>query len=417
MGIAINIGQTGLLASSKQLDVIGNNLANSSTVGFKASSTLFANMMNQGLSSMGALSVGQGVGVASLPTDYSQGSFETTGNNTDMAIDGEGFFLVEDPAGASYYTRAGAFHIDNNSNLVDIRGYKVEGYSMTNDTLSNVPTDIVLQKSMDASTTTEVSFGANLDASATAAVAATATTPAIPGDTFEVSETVYDSLGASHTLSLTFEKTDASTWDVTGTFDGDTGVTISTTTVGFDETGALTSPAGDATITIAPTDATILGDATIGNGGVLNWLLTTDTSRSLTGYASDSTVRSLYADGFAAGELSSLSVDNKGIISGVYTNGQSLELYQVALATFQDQTSLIKNGNYYLQSTGSGAPIIKPAGSGGVGNIQSSSLEASNTDVSKEFIRMIAAQRAYQANAKVITTADDMLTELMNIKR
>lgn len=405
MGSAISIGQTGLVASSKQLEVIGNNLANSNTVGFKASSTLFTSMMNQGLSSTGALSVGQGVAVSGLPTHFSQGPVEYTSNVLDMAIDGEGFFIVHNSSGAPLYTRAGAFHIDSDNNLVDIKGYKVQGYSLLGGTGGTVPTNILLEKARDATTTTKVSFGANLNENTAV------------GGQFEVSLNVYDSKGGSHTLSLMFEKAADGTWDVTGTFDGDTGVTISTPTVEFDANGALVVPAADATITINPTDPNILKGATIGTAGVLDWNLTTDTSRRLTGYSSESAVRSLYADGYAAGELRSLSIDGKGIISGIYTNGQTIELAQIALANFQDQTGLTKSGNYFLESTASGKPTVNKAGTGGLGDIQGNALEISNTDVSKEFISMITAQRAYQANAKVITTADNMLAELMNIKR
>jgi flagellar hook protein FlgE len=405
MGSAISIGQTGLVASSKQLEVIGNNLANSNTVGFKASSTLFTSMMNQGLSSTGALSVGQGVAVSSLPTQFSQGPVEYTSNVLDMAIDGEGFFIVNNITGAPLYTRAGAFHIDSDNNLVDVRGYKVQGYSLLDDATGTVPTNILLEKARDATTTSKVSFGANLNESTDV------------GGQFEVSLNVYDSKGGSHTLSMIFEKSADGVWDVTGTFDGDDGVTISTGTVEFDDTGKLLVPADDVTITIAPTDPDILKGATIGDAGVLDWNLTTDASRKLTGYSSDSSVRSLYADGYAAGELRSLSIDSKGIISGVYTNGQTLELAQIALANFQDQSALTKSGNYFLESTASGKPTVNKAGTGGLGDIQGNALEISNTDVSKEFISMITAQRAYQANAKVITTADNMLAELMNIKR
>jgi flagellar hook protein FlgE len=504
MATAISIGQTGLVASAKQLDVIGNNLANSSTVGFKASSTLFASMMNQGLSSAGALSVGQGVAVSSLPTQFSQGPLENTGNVTDMAIDGEGFFIVHEPTGAPLYTRAGAFHIDSNNNLVDVKGYKVQGYSLTDSALSNVTSDILLQKAKDATASTKVGFGANLNESTAA------------GGKFEVSQNVYDSKGGAHTLTLIFEKAATSgVWEVSGSFDGKNGVTLSDTTIEFDTSGKIKSPSGDAAITInnslvdlkvgniLATETVVLGGvtltatagaagadefqidadptktaanlaaaikanavlagaavhaassgasvsiwkkgedmatgditgtakdaatitlgitdilkgATIGNEGSLQWALNTDVSRKLTGYASESAVRSLYADGYAAGELRSLSVDSKGVINGVYTNGQTLQLYQIALANFQDQSALAKSGNYFLESTASGKPTSNKAGMGGLGDIQGSSLEISNTDVSKEFISMITAQRAYQANAKVITTADNMLAELMNIKR
>lgn len=406
MGSAISIGQTGLAASSKQMEVIGNNLANSNTVGFKASSTLFANMMNQGLSSAGSLAAGQGVEVTDMPTQFVQGSFENTGSVTDMAIDGEGFFIVKDSSGVPLYTRAGAFHIDNQGNLVDGKGYRVQGYSIEDDILSTVPADLFLQKSKDATATTEVSFAANLSDST-----------AVDGE-FNVSQSVYDSKGAVHTLTFTFTKTaNDGEWDYTATFDDiDTGLagTITFEADGTLDTSAMTDvavPTDDAAI------VTLLKGATIGNAaGEITWTIT-DPTEKLTGYASTSVVRSLNSDGFASGDLRSLSIDSNGIINGVYTNGEVVELSRICLASFQDQSALKKNGNYFGETTGSGKATPNPAGTGGLGEIQSNSLEVSNTDVAKEFINMITAQRAYQANAKIITTADNMLTELMNIKR
>jgi flagellar hook protein FlgE len=407
MGSAISIGQTGLAASSKQMEVIGNNLANSNTVGFKASSTLFANMMNQGLSSAGALAAGQGVEVTDMPTQFTQGSFENTGSVTDMAIDGEGFFMVKDPSGVPLYTRAGAFHIDKKGNLVDGKGYKVQGYLIENDTLSTVPVDIFLQKAKDATATTKVSFGANLNEN-TAALG-----------TFNVSQNVYDSKGGVHTLSLTFEKTaTAGEWDYTATFDGiDTGLAA---TLEFEPDGTYI-PTADVAIDIDAADPLIaakLKGATIGNAaGEITWTVFSESTEKLTGYASTSVIRSLNSDGFASGDLRSLNIDNNGIINGVYTNGEVVELAQISLANFLDPSALKKNGNYFGETTGSGKATPNPAGTGGLGEIQSNSLEVSNTDVAKEFINMITAQRAYQASAKMITTADNMLTELMNIKR
>jgi flagellar hook protein FlgE len=403
MGSAISIGQTGLVASSKQMDVIAGNLANSTTVGYKASSILFSSVMNSASNSSGA--TGQGVEVSDVVTEFGQGSFEYTSSVTDMAINGGGFFTVTDPSSVKLYTRAGAFHIDNNDYLVDVNGYKVQGYTGT---ASSVPGDIQLQRSKGATTTTELSFGANLDERT------------LVNDTYNVSQTVYDSKGGLHTLSVSFKKGAAiGTWGVSATFDGsNTGVTVLPATVVFKADGTLVPPApATTTITIAPTDPAILKGATIGTAGVLNWNLTTDANRKLTGYASASSVRSLYADGFGAGDLRSLSIDSNGSISGVYTNGQTLPLAQIGLANFQEPTALTKNGNYFLETTSSGKPINNTAGAGGMGTIQSNSLEVSNTDVSKEFISMITAQRAYQANAKIITTADQMLTVLMNIKQ
>jgi flagellar hook protein FlgE len=409
MGSAISIGQTGLAASSRQMEVIANNLANSNTVGFKASSTLFASIMNQGLSNVGSLATGQGVKIANVATQYTQGSFETTGNATDMAIDGDGFFIVNDPSIGTLYTRVGSFHIDKNNNLVDSNGYKVQGYMAESGVMSSIPSDIQLQMSKNATTTTEISFGANL--SETTAV----------DDTYNVSMNVYDSKGAAHALSITFTKTDVGEWGYAATFDS---VEIDgfEGSIAFDGNGVLVPPADDVVIAIDPdiVDAdgvSILKGATIGVDNEINWALLTDTTRKLTGYSSGSIVNSLSSDGFSSGNLKSLSVDTKGVISGTYSNGEVVEMSQISLANFADQSTLKKNGNYFGETTNSGKPTINAAGSAGLGEIQSNSLEGSNTDVSKEFINMITAQRAYQANAKIITTSDQMLTELMNIKR
>ena len=421
MGSAISIGQTGLSASAKQMEVIGNNLANSNTIGFKSSSTLFANMMNQGLSSAGSLAAGQGVEVTDMPTQFVQGSFENTGSATDMAIDGEGFFIVKDRSGVPLYTRAGAFHIDNRGNLVDGKGYKVQGYSIEDEILSTVPADLLLLKTKDATATTKVSFGANLNENT-------------PEDgEFNVSQNVYDSKGGVHTLSLTFTRTvDAGgeivpgVWEFAATFDGiETGTTLSANSLTFESDGTLdtdpTTGMDDVVITIDDSDADIaaaLKGATIGNtDSEITWTISSDTREKLTSYASTSVVRSLNSDGYASGDLRSLNIDNNGFISGVYTNGEVVQMARISLASFQDQTALKKNGNYFAETTGSGKATPNPAGAGGLGEIQSNSLEVSNTDVSKEFINMITAQRAYQASAKIITTADQMLTELMNIKR
>jgi flagellar hook protein FlgE len=406
MGSAISIGQTGLAASSRQMEVIANNLANSNTVGFKASSTLFASIMNQGMSNVGSLATGQGVKIANVATQFTQGSFETTGNATDMAIDGDGFFIVNDPNIGTLYTRVGSFHIDNNNRLVDNSGYRVQGYMAEDGDISSIPSDILLQMSKDATTTTKISFGANLSEN----------TP-VDG-TYNVSMSVYDSKGSAHALSITFTKTDVGAWDYAATFDSiDLGLTGS---IAFDENGVLVPPADDVVIAIDDSDAAIaaaIKGATIGVGNEINWALVTDTNRKLTGYSSTSIVNSLSSDGFSSGNLKSLSVDGKGVISGTYSNGEVVEMAQISLANFADQSTLKKNGNYFGETSNSGKPTINAAGSAGLGEIQSNSLEGSNTDVSKEFINMITAQRAYQANAKIITTSDQMLTELMNIKR
>jgi flagellar hook protein FlgE len=540
MGSAISIGTTGLAASSKQMDVIGNNLANSNTLGFKAGNTYFASMLNQSLSSSGSLAVGQGVTVAAIDTQFSQGSFDTTGNATDLAVDGDGFFVVTDADGAAYYTRAGAFHVNKEGILADVNNYKVQGISISGGTEAGVekPQDISFDNAMsNAKATTEISIGANLDDNTGY------------GETFNVSQNVFDSRGQIHNLSITFLKTEGNgVWGFDAKLDG---TNLSDTTeqqasgLTFDRNGALlgmfqgsiptagagspvaaigtgltvgtiagttinkpgqlykdaagisltkeapagvwtvTNPSGyanatawqetvgsnqilkvdldgkggsdisfdlgataanqwsagntvifnivktdvsltDVSLTFGPLSSNLSGEAstigmTSGAGAStqnkINWDLVGDAAKTITSYASSSVLKSLSDDGYTFGVLKSINVENDGIITGSFTNGQTSNLGQIILASFRDPSGLKKIGNYFGSTTSSGEAITNKAGSGGLGEIMNHSLEISNTDVAKEFINMITAQRAYQANSRVITTADQMLTELMNIKR
>ena len=227
MGSALWIAISGLNASSKELDVIGNNIANSNTMGFKAGKTYFANVLSQSLSggSSGMMQIGQGVTVADVATQFSQGSLESTSSGLDLAIDGSGFFIAQDSDGSQYYTRAGAMHIDGNGYLVDINNYRIQGYAPGSATLGDVNTSGA-QSAPDTSTT--FSVGLNLDAR-------TAT-----GDNFYSSQTVYDSLGAAHTLAVTYTKTEGDgTWAAAVTLDGNAVTSQSYSGVVFDGSGNL----------------------------------------------------------------------------------------------------------------------------------------------------------------------------------
>lgn len=507
MSSALWIGTTGLTASSKQMDVIGNNLANSNTLGFKAGNTYFASMLNQSLSggSSGTMQVGQGVAIAAVATQFGQGSFESTGNATDLAIDGEGFFILRDTEGAQYFTRAGAFHVDNEGYLVDMTGYRVQGYNLYIAGQEEVETGIRLQNVQSAPrASTTVGVGANLNDAAKA------------GERFNVTQTVFDSLGQAHSLAVNFMRTEETgAWGFGTTLDGTNAGTNSAHGVIFDANGNLesfytgafgsgptvagggaittstinrpgqiykdttgnivltrgatswnqTSNGGYANMVIEQTATTLSVDldgkggpditfdlgagfvdgstitftldntvtpaasdvsmafgalsngATIGTGNQLTWNVVGDDAPTITGYASSSVVKSLSDDGYSSGVLKSLSVDKDGIVNGFFTNGQSAALGQVLLATFPDLSGLQKSGNYFIETVRSGEALRNRPGSGGLGQTMSNSLEISNTDVAKEFINMISAQRAYQASAKVITTADTLLSVLMDIKR
>ena len=511
MGSALWAGISGLNASSKEMDVIANNIANVNTIGYKAGKTYFADVLSQSISggASGSMQVGRGVKVSDIGTSFGAGSFETTGSATDLAIDGDGFFMLNDNSGASYYTRAGAFHMNADGNLVNSMGYKLQGESG----------DIILsgvQSTPEATTT--FSVGANLDVG-------TAT-----GDTFTTTQTVYDTLGDKHNLGVTFRKTgDPEMWGFQCTLDGvnataqtyhglefdnSTGAlskvysavlgavtettagtgTVSATTInnlgqlykstaagqipmvltrgatngtwtvaaaadgGYDNisvSGATVGGtdyvyvdldgAGGADITftlanvwaqndainiasitqtaVAPannliTFAALPNGATIGVGNVVTWDLAGTTSLPITDYASTSVINSLSNDGYSSGDLKSLSISADGTIGGFFSNGQTSDIAQLVLATFADVTGLQRMGsNLFAETLLSGGPLPGKPGAGGLGTIASNSLEMSNTDIATEFINMITAQKSYSANARVITTEDQMLTELINIKR
>ncbi len=708
MGSALWAGISGLSASSKQLDVIANNLANVNTIGFKSGETFFGDVLSSSISggASGTMQVGRGVAVSEVQTQFGAGSFQSTGNATDTAIDGDGFFMVNDAEGGTYYTRAGAFHLNSDGLLVDINDYKVQGQMIINGVLSPLG-DINLQGLQSApAVTTTVSLGANLNAT-------TAT-----GGKYTTTQTVYDSLGAKHTLNTTFTKTayagaddSASCWSVqcfldsspvnsisangfifnsdgicTGLYTGTSstitaehntvssvgtvshassaalagttgGITVpggiivdqaaniyknsvgnlvcswdevagtwtlsndggfagatltdvggvininldgvggpdlhftpatagadgtvslslthaatataaldhpgavsltgtmtlkcddistnswsisnkggytnanivsanattvnvdldgdgitdahlalagtwanddtatftlnnvpdaSTATVTLDRPGMIyqtgeiritrdgaawrveggsvyakaivTSPGltepvtisldgtGTTDITLTPTSVWANGDtavftltntpsainditltyttpplnggATIGTEGNIKWKLVGDGALDITQYSSSSVTRSISADGYASGQLKSLSIDNDGKISGFFTNGQTSELAQLILASFPNPWGLSKLGkNLFGETITSGSSLRNIPGASGMGSLTPSTLEMSNTDIASEFVKMITAQKAYQANAKVVTTEDQMMSVLMSIKQ
>lgn len=413
-------GISGLNASGKQMCVIGNNIANVNTVGFKAGGTVFSDILSQSISGS-SMQIGRGVGVTAVPTLFGQGSFASTQSATDLAIDGEGFFMVNDSDGSTYYTRAGMFNMGEGGYLRDVNGYKVQGYLYSNGVNTNAIGDISLSGlQSDPSASTEFSIGTNLDSDAAT------------GEEFISAQTIYDSLGGVHTLKMVFVKTaNAREWECHAYLEQD-GIytesdTVPAATILFETDGSLdiTLPAHqDAVLNFNTFQAALPSGATIGDGANnITWALDGSTATSLTpevmtGYASPSVNRSLVSDGWSSGELQSLSIGDDGVIDGFFTNGQSAGIGQVALAKFTNTLGLKKMGSSLFAATvSSGDALINKPGTGGLGGISPNSLEMSNADIATEFINMITAQKAYQASAKVVTTTDQMLSELMNIKR
>jgi flagellar hook protein FlgE len=406
-------GVSGLKANTDAMSVIGDNIANVNTTGFKGSDSSFANVLNQSMGGGSGNQIGSGVTMTGVRPDWTQGTTETTGNATDLAIRGSGFFIVSDENGASYYTRAGEFDFDKDDNLVNPDGLFVQGYDSSG---AFGPITISEENTSQPQETSGFAVGLNLDAEAAL------------GDTYSNTLTIYDSLGNDIPLTIEFTKqatpaAGGSEWDWSALVPASvsTAVPVATGTIVFDVDGNLTSPAANPTIDVTGTGAPAVPLLNGADVLSITWTFL-DSSNvsdgSITGYASASSITSKSQNGYAAGILQGTSVDETGNLIGTYSNGQIETLYQIALADFSDYSGLTKmGGNLYAESLTSGQPLINTAGSGKLGTIAPTSLEMSNVDLATEFTKMITTQRAFQANSRVITTSDEILTELMSIKR
>ena len=403
-------GISGLSANSTAMTVIGDNIANVNTTAFKGNRSHFANILSTSLGGDSATgNVGRGVEFWGTNAQWTQGSMENTSNATDLAINGKGFFMVQDVGGANFYTRAGSFTFDKEGYLVNPDGLRLQGYKI--DAAGNIGSIssvyIPGERTSAPLATTEFNFDINL--SANAAV----------NDTYTTAQTVYDSLGNAVPVTLTFTKTGNSAWSVAGSVPATTGsgVTIggaASMPITFNSSGVMTAPAADVTVAVTMT-----------NGATSPLSLTWDfydasgvSHGDVTGFASDSGTTFQYQDGYPAGTLRGISVDEQGVVTATYSNGEMTPMFQVALADFPSYDGLTKMGsNLYAQSMSSGQVLPGTAGTGRLGNVAPGSLEMSNVDLAEEFVKMITTQRAFQANSKVITTSDEILQDLINIKR
>lgn len=400
-------GVSGLRSHQVMMDVIGNNIANVNTIGFKSANVTFADILSQtitgasapqaGAGGINALQVGLGVKLASITDLHTQGTLMATGRTTDLAIQGDGFFIVNDGT-RNLYTRAGNFTLDAGGNLVNsATGYIVQGWLA--DTSGNIDTNTtVTGVSIPAATTTmsplatsNTSWSGNLDAGASV------------GDSVVTTITVYDSQGGTHQLEVTFTNAGANTWTWASEVDGNAD---ETGTIDFNPDGSYLSntPDTDGLIDYTPAGASPIS-------------ITPDFS-GLTQYSSSNSAQASDQDGYASGTLRAISISSRGEINGVFSNGLSRLLGQVALANFNNASGLLKEGdNFYVPSANSGTALAGTAGSSSRGIVTAGALEMSNVDLAKEFTNMIITQRGFQANARTITAADDMLQELVNLKR
>jgi flagellar hook protein FlgE len=423
------------------MDVIGNNVANVNTVGFKSGRVTFQEIFSQTLKGASApdsttgrggtnpMQIGLGLGVGAVDTITTRGSLQRTDNPTDMSIEGEGFFICKGGSADTYkFTRAGNFSIDKLGNLVTGSGLNVYGWqALKNDGSGEFDTETPIEpinlysdeyrnkRIIAAKATSSATLTGNLDASFMDPT--TATAAGKTADSFTVPMTVYDSLGNDYKVNIQFSKTSpgtttGSTW---------TWTVLDTTDNGFDvdsgggSTSLLFNTDGTIVATSLPTDPLILvPDAASGAEPIT---ITLDFSK-ITSYASDCSVKPKSVNGYTSGSLTTFSVGSDGILTGIYDNGQQQSLGLMALSNFENPAGLQKVGdNMYIPTTNSGDYKAVKAGSNGVGTLNPGTLEMSNVDLSAEFTNMIVTQRGFQANSRIITTSDEMLQELVNLKR
>jgi flagellar hook protein FlgE len=407
-------GMSGVSANSQAINVIGNNLANINTTGFKSARTNFAEMLGSlSYSANGnPIQVGLGTVSAGVSPLFSQGSIQTTGRSTDVAMSGSGFFVVSTGTGNAY-TRAGNFSFSGTGELVNADGYTVMGY-MASDGIINANaalSAITIQgsRNLPPKSTTALGITANLDSQAEV------------NSTFSTAVQVFDSLGLAHTVTFSFTKTGTSDWTwgatipSTDTAAGAAGappVAIGSGTFAFDGSGIMTVPIGNATLTING-----LADGAVDSTIDFQIFDTNNVSR-FTGNSGASAVSSVFQDGYASSTLRDVAIDGAGIIRGIYDNGQVNPLAQLAIANFNNPEGLLKfTGSCFVKAASSGEASIGAARTGGRGTVNGSSLELSNVDIAEQFTNLIVAQRGYQANSRVITTTDELYQEAINLKR
>lgn len=421
---SFSIPLTGLNADSTALNTIANDLANMNTTAFKSQTTKFSDLFYQQIGSTGSgdpIQVGAGVQVATNETDFTQGSISSTGNATDVALNGNGFFVVGDGSGAYEYTRAGNFSLTATGDLMSTSGLAVMGYPAANGvvntnaplTVINVPVGQVQQPQA----TNTFNMTANLDAA----------TPF--GGSFPGQVTVYDSLGAPHVVTVTFAETAPNTWSysaalsaadfasgvstpITGVLNFDTSGNLSSITSGGVTTPVGTAP-GDASS--IPMSFTGLSDGSANLN--MNWnLLGSSGSPSVSQVRADSAVSATTQDGFAPGQYKKFAIGADGTVTVTYSNGKMQDVGQVALANVTNVQGLqmLGNGNY-ATTLSSGTAAIGTSGSSGLGTLQDGALEGSNVNISAAFSNLIIAQRAFEANSKAVTTFDSVTQETINM--
>ena len=401
-------GLSGLAAAARNLDAIGNNVANASTVGFKSSSLVFADVYANSLGASLSTTVGIGTAVAAVQANFGQGNLRSTSNPLDVAINGSGFFRM-DTNGAVSYSRNGQFHLDKDGYIVNATGSKVTGYGV--DAAGNIlvanPSPLqVSSAQLEATATTLGEIGLNLDARESTPVSSPFNINNAQTYNKATSLTIFDSLGNSHSLSTYYVKSAANTWDVYAAVDG-TALASSIGTLNFNTDGSL-----DTTTTTLPFSVSF----PLTTGAVTPQSVSLDLDTA-TQFGSAFSVDTLTQDGFAAGQLAGYGIDDDGTVVGRYSNGQTRDLGQIVLANFKNPQGLNPLGNnQWAESSESGQAIPGVPGASNFGVVQSGVVEDSNVDLTRELVDMITAQRVYQANAQTIKTQDQVMNTIVNLR-
>ena len=398
--MSFNTALSGIQAASADLGIIGNNIANAATTGFKSSRAEFADVYT---------SIGQGVRLQTAAQQFSQGNIAFTENPLDLAISGKGFFQL-DNSGSTVYSRSGNFKLDANGSVVNNEGYSLLARQAASDgTITGAVAPLQLSNAyISANPTAALSSGINFDARETETDSSWSLIAGVPdtiGYNSSTTTTIYDSLGNDHTIALYFSKLDPvanpNQWNVRTLIDG---VLEDTTPVTFNTDGSYNTPA-NIPITFNP-----------GGGAAAGQAFVMDLSAS-TQYGSDFAVTSLNQDGYTAGQLLGVDVDKTGIVFARYSNGQSQTVAQVVLANFANKQGLKPIGDTaWVETFSSGSPVVSEPGTAGLGLLQSSALEESNVDLTAELVNMIVAQRNFQANAQTIQAEDTVTQSIINLR-
>jgi flagellar hook protein FlgE len=405
--MTFRLALSGLNAAQADLTVTANNIANTATNGFKGSRAEFAELFSVSPQGVSSNAIGNGVRVSNVAQQFTQGNIDFTDNSLDLALSGQGFFILND-GGALAYTRAGAFQVDNQGYVVNARQQRLQVYPPSADGQFNTGalTDIQLVTSESApAATANVDVTLNLPANAAQPTVATFDPANVNSYNNATSLTTYDSLGAAHTATMYFVKTaNPNEWTTQLYVDGN--AVGAAQTLEYDNTGALIDPASGQITFPAYTPATGAADMNM----TFNFADTTQ-------YGGNFTVNAITQDGYTTGRLIGMDIDSTGVVQARFTNGRSLALGQVALANFSNPQGLQQLGDTnWAETFGSGQALRGQAGNSGFGLVQSGALEASNVDITAQLVNMITAQRNFQANAQMISTQDSITQTIINIR-